>query len=191
MIKFFFGCHKILSLILYEYVCMYTPKTLIYLKVSLNHRCVNWNLYSAHLFSCVIFHFLFNIQVYGYVICFKNISESNTNMLFVLSLLLRNMHVFLETFLQIPALFHVIIYVRIYHYGCFLCYCLSLSYFCSIGSGPYLNAEFKMPRTKSKWSLMTFPRCATKRVTSTTYETIHLWGKSALFDKSYVAWWQW
>ena len=35
-----------------------------------------------HLFRYVICHFLFNVQVLQYVICFKIILHSNTNMLF-------------------------------------------------------------------------------------------------------------
>ena len=62
--------------------------------------------------------------------------------------------------------------------------------FCEIGSGPYFNAEFKMPRTNPKLSLMTFPRWVTERAMSTMYETIHVLGKLAFFDQSYVIWWQ-
>ena len=73
----------------------------------------------------------------------------------------------------------------------FSCFGISLSCFCSIWSGPYLNEKFKMPRTKSKRPLITFQRCVTERTMSTMYETIHVWGKLAFFDQSYVAWWQW
>ena len=49
--------------------------------------------------------------------------ESNTNILCVLSLLLRNMHILLGNVPHPPTLFCVTIYTLIYHYSCVLCYC--------------------------------------------------------------------